>query len=730
MSTIARLTTIHIENFKRHKDLKIEFAAGLNVIRGPNYSGKSSVLEAILFALGGSTTVPGGRSVIVRTGAKECSVTLDFVTEDSMKWSVCRSSKDAVLHCTAEDGAGSTKATGHTAVNAEIEVILGIALKDWLVLSTSRQSETAALMTLGVTKLNQMIEQISEADFIDRVAKRAGVHQTKAQTQLEALPAPIDMVALGAEISASKVLLVDLEDAKSVLLDEKQENEKKLSECKKSLAEATEQNEKYRRAHYQKDLRQAKVDDLQQRLTASESKLAQEKVEDYSVISSLKEKYAEMQQATANALAINKKIADLDASIISKSAWIDGAGRNTLNAYRENAPKLAVLKETLDTVVAKRNTAIANQDHAKTELTAAQKAVEQSVCPTCKRAMGEGQHEHAAVALLERKQTYLNATALANECITIVSELNAEYKTIVAATPSSDIVVVYDLRATELLQHKEQRESLVLTSNGNIIEQEITAKELQENIARLEQSKWAFEAATKAVAATTTELNEQRAILQELLSDLSGLTQANTLPLERARDDLQARAVSISQLLHENSVKYIAVDHEVRSLLSKELTATLTEQTRKNLEGQAGGFGGLRKYLRDNKAAFMSDMWEQLMALTSEFVGQVTEGDVTAIGRDNDGDFWLEEDGERRPILAASGGQRAISGVGLRLALPSLLPTGSRLILLDEPSAELSDSTAAALAGALKAQDRQIILVTHREGEEFVSDSTITLERL
>jgi DNA repair exonuclease SbcCD ATPase subunit len=144
---------------------------------------------------------------------------------------------------------------------------------------------------------------------------------------------------------------------------------------------------------------------------------------------------------------------------------------------------------------------------------------------------------------------------------------------------------------------------------------------------------------------------------------------------------------------------------------------------------RAASFSGLRKYLSDNKAAFMGELWDQLMALTSEFANQVTEGDITAVGRTEDGEFWMEEFGVRKPMIAASGGQKSICGVGLRMALPSLIPGGSRLILLDEPSAALTEEMSSSLAGALKAQDRQIVLVTHRSGEEYLSDVVVTLER-
>jgi DNA repair exonuclease SbcCD ATPase subunit len=134
------------------------------------------------------------------------------------------------------------------------------------------------------------------------------------------------------------------------------------------------------------------------------------------------------------------------------------------------------------------------------------------------------------------------------------------------------------------------------------------------------------------------------------------------------------------------------------------------------------------RWLRENKAAFLNDTWAGLLALVSEFSSEVTSGTLEEVGRDPDGDFWFREEGHVRPIVAASGGQRSIVGVGLRLALASLLPGGIGFIALDEASADLNNEHASSLAGALRVLERQIIVVTHRESEEFSSDNVVVLE--
>ncbi|PKP59408.1 MAG: hypothetical protein CVT89_01335, partial [Candidatus Altiarchaeales archaeon HGW-Altiarchaeales-2] len=47
------LETLHIVNFRSHKNTKLNFQYGTTVIVGDNGSGKSTIIDAVLFALSG-----------------------------------------------------------------------------------------------------------------------------------------------------------------------------------------------------------------------------------------------------------------------------------------------------------------------------------------------------------------------------------------------------------------------------------------------------------------------------------------------------------------------------------------------------------------------------------------------------------------------------------------------------------------------------------------------------
>jgi DNA repair exonuclease SbcCD ATPase subunit len=79
-----RLKRLHAEHFRRFADVDIEFAPGLNLIRGPNESGKSTIVRALLAAMfekPGATTAKG-RAHRRWGSSREPFVMLEFTDDD------------------------------------------------------------------------------------------------------------------------------------------------------------------------------------------------------------------------------------------------------------------------------------------------------------------------------------------------------------------------------------------------------------------------------------------------------------------------------------------------------------------------------------------------------------------------------------------------------------------------------------------------------------------------
>lgn len=105
------LESLRIRNFKRHESLDVVFPSGMTICTGKNYQGKSSILQAILFAFFGVSAVPGGSKLVVRRGASQSSMGVQAVFHHrGHQYRLERSFNNASLHQDGELIASSKSA--------------------------------------------------------------------------------------------------------------------------------------------------------------------------------------------------------------------------------------------------------------------------------------------------------------------------------------------------------------------------------------------------------------------------------------------------------------------------------------------------------------------------------------------------------------------------------------------------------------------------------------------
>ncbi len=131
-------------NWRSHGNTNLEFDRGTNVIIGINGAGKSSVLEAIFFALFGPPEREYYKKVL-REGAQKGRVELEIEVEGKNYRIVKEFSKDKILN--AEIRGATTSITGRQSdVTAEVERILGMNAKLFKEAVYARQNEMAYIL--------------------------------------------------------------------------------------------------------------------------------------------------------------------------------------------------------------------------------------------------------------------------------------------------------------------------------------------------------------------------------------------------------------------------------------------------------------------------------------------------------------------------------------------------------------------------------------------------------
>jgi exonuclease SbcC len=87
-----QILSIHLKNIKSHRDTELNFSPGINVLSGPNGVGKSTIFEAIGFALFGveAQSFVGNVERFVTIGARRGDIVVVFQLADDERYRVSR----------------------------------------------------------------------------------------------------------------------------------------------------------------------------------------------------------------------------------------------------------------------------------------------------------------------------------------------------------------------------------------------------------------------------------------------------------------------------------------------------------------------------------------------------------------------------------------------------------------------------------------------------------------
>ncbi|ABA88622.1 DNA repair exonuclease SbcCD, C subunit, putative [Syntrophotalea carbinolica DSM 2380] len=126
------IETIHLKNIKSHRDTTLSFSAGINVLSGPNGVGKSTVFEAIGYALFGVDARDFVSNIerFLSIGAKRGEVSVTFRVDAGDTWRVTRTVGGGVKWLLAREIASEFEVEEHANIReteARLAELLGLA---------------------------------------------------------------------------------------------------------------------------------------------------------------------------------------------------------------------------------------------------------------------------------------------------------------------------------------------------------------------------------------------------------------------------------------------------------------------------------------------------------------------------------------------------------------------------------------------------------------------------
>ena len=225
--------TLQVTNFRKLRDSTFDFNSGLNAIRGLNEQGKSTLFEALAYAMFGVDALREPLADVVTWGEKETSlkVVLDW-TVNTSSIQIRRSKSGAEISVD-----GKLVATGQKEVTRFVEGLLGAPPKVASKLMLAIQASLRGALSDGPTATAQLIEQLSNFALIDEVI----------QLVIDNLPTGVttaveqQIKTLGEQMAAEAPGELDMRDLEAAVLnveDGRAKDEAQIAEVTKELPAA------------------------------------------------------------------------------------------------------------------------------------------------------------------------------------------------------------------------------------------------------------------------------------------------------------------------------------------------------------------------------------------------------------------------------------------------------------------------------------------------------------
>lgn len=729
-----KLISLALSNYRQHKESAIRFQEGIIGILGANGSGKSSVLEAIAYALYGPHAAKReGRAEGIlwqrAPGKSDVEVVLTFELLGET-YTIERRLKQARLFKGASID-GTLLKNGPNEVTQHVEEGLGMDRETFFNSFFARQKELAFLATVKGVKRQELITRMLGLESIDRARQLVTEDRRNLKSRLEGKKAGLgDPAAIRAQVDVARLAMAQSEAqcqaavaahaaAAATLAEIRPQlalwNEKaqvKAAAETKREALAKEQ-QRLSEEHERQSRELGEIEALRPelaRLTAQLAPLEQIRrqfAEQEALRGHEEQRQALLGQKKAQCERQKQAQAILDKAVAELAALGPAPDERMAQLQREleavNArisgqeKAHAAARQALVTELAQMRTQYKRVQERKRHLAAGK----HQNCPTCLRPLGEGELPQ----VLDDFDAQLKALEVEGKRLKAASdELEAEPPELVAD------------RQERARLEKERQELQELATRLQIVKQkEQDAQQelirLADEMARLEQNLADVPAGYDASLhqALTVQLGELQPLevqagqlksqverreslaerLQELIRQQVAVGQAlaelnGQLEALDYRNDEHQRIIAEFQAVElaerEASDQRIKAEESVAG--AKQLLAIYENQLIE-LEGRLAQVAEEEKeltYLELLEERFRSfrdrlnqEIRPQLSELASVYLAQLTDGRYTSLDIDDQYDIRVYDDGEAFPLERYSGGEQDVVNLCLRLAISQMI---------------------------------------------------------
>lgn len=700
------IKSIDLTNFQKHESLHVKFEPGLNLITGPNWAGKTTILRGILFGLFGPSVLDVNLHHL-KTSNKDGMKVILSLSIDGEDFIVTRSRTIAKI---VKDGV--LIASGQTDTTREIEERLGLSSKNFKYLNVSQQGEADLMLSMGAAAVNDLLNEVTGVDLVDAVITKASVKATEFAWSVNSL------TTLSERLS-------NLKESISKKESESQELEEWLTKANIYHAALKERKEKEAANVSKMETDLIRAESARKELVVLEKRVADAKKEADMVRGSLKAVDPIILSELRNKIeAISHSVIEHD----SKSRYLETLLRKQAllqeNIYKAQSALNSIPETTDDPAeLLKKKSSLEEQKAALLQkVSSLSKSITEAVCPTCGSVIKE-------VKLEDLRKEYKTASEEYSMIASKATEFSKHYEKVLEDIRNRDNLVNEcgrhrtDLEETNLIIDEQTK---YIQSLGDMT---ILSKDLEELTTAQTELTYAarmYEERSEKLIRLEKQLAEDVSRATRLTGLITTTTEEDVLAARAVRDQAKAEEEEWGTSVFQQTTRLAVLDNDIKSDMST--AEKVGEEYSRAEEGcnKHKSYKDLEKHIRKNRDKYLSDIWNSVLLYASTFVQKATSGKITEFRRSAKGFSYIEDDCER-PTALASGQQKAVLGVALKLALGASLGAGRRLLLLDEVTAAASDENSMLVCQLLSGHSGQVILVTHREADAAAADHTISV---
>lgn len=730
-----RISYLELRNYRRFRELKLQFPDGIVGILGLNGSGKTTIIESIAWALFGNVeeVVRTSRESVRRVGSgvhDNCAAVLEFELGGA-EYRIEREMGGKSLSMKAElKSKGKVLADGDKPVRRMVEKLIGMDHKSFFTSVFARQKELNALQNVAPGERKKVVLRMLRIDGIDTVLVEVRADRRDIQSRIEG--------------SERTLLLEDGREKEKVLSEALPELEKQSATSQKVLEEAERkeglasravEDSKKRRDQLRKDVdaynssasdlkaKQSSIREMREREKSIASKISSAEIQlrrmpglekaeaEWRLITERKELLEKEKERFERARSVRQEMdadkADLGQREEELRRLRESAGRpeevsGQIAEVEKAKMECELLKSDMSSKVGELKARIAERkaaaDKDRKKLQEIRAAGKEGVCPTCERRLDEA-YELLTVKLAESSSVADREVA---EASAELSRLGVDLQALAGkeeALKNKRTRLEHDLSRLRQLEAsikvKEGEAAKLgdrLTQRGRFLAElgEVSFSEDEYRKAKVEHERLKLSHDEYTKMRGVKEQMEHNAM--ELASIRGSISRAETeektlIEIVSTLEPKKSVYEAAIKDFDEKTAVLSAVKDSVRKAGSaKEKVQSELDRTTKDLAEVARVKKAIEtdrkakddlSLLEDVLVSFRDDLIGRvapaLSELTSKNLGVMTDGRYSRAALDENYEMQIDDQGTAHPVSRFSGGEADLANLSLRLAISSII---------------------------------------------------------